>query len=114
MHELPDRLQRNIIPVPESGCWLWIGSTDKGGYGRLKWQGRTTLAHRLVYKILKGRIRRNRMLDHLCRVRCCVNPDHLEPVTHVENNLRAADALAKGLLIRGIPVPFSYRKPKWL
>ena len=113
MLRLPDRLQRNILPVPESGCWLWIGSTDKGGYGRVNWQGRTTLAHRLVYQILKGRIYRNRVLDHLCRVRCCVNPDHLEPVTKVENNLRAADALAMRLISLGIRVPFRYRQPKW-
>ena len=109
MHRLPERLQRYILPVPESGCWLWIGSTDKGGYGRLKWQGRTISAHRLVYEILEGRIRKNRVLDHLCRVRCCVNPNHLEPVTIVENNLRAGDALAMLFIRHGIRVPFCYR-----
>ncbi len=107
---LPDRLQRNILPVPESGCWLWIGPTDRGGYGRLKWKGHTALAHRVVYRILKGRMPASRrVLDHLCRVRCCVNPDHLEPVTVVENNLRAADTLAFWLKSRGIRIPFYYR-----
>ena len=113
MLRLPVRLQHNILPVPESGCWLWIGSNNRQGYGQLKWQGRTTLAHRLVYQILKGRIYRNRVLDHLCRVRCCVNPDHLEPVTGIENNLRAADALAMRFKSLGIRVPFPYRQPKW-
>lgn len=109
MHRLPERLQRYILPVPESGCWLWIGPIDKGGYGRLTWQGRKTSAHRVVYRILRGRIPARRVLDHLCRVRSCVNPDHLEPVTIVENNLRAGDALASWLRSRGIPVWFSYR-----
>ena len=110
MHKLPDRLYNNILPVPESGCWLWIGSIDKGGYGRLKWQGRTTLAHRVVYRILKGQIPARRVLDHLCRVRCCVNPDHLEAVTIVENNARGLDALLAPLIRRGIRIPFRSRR----
>jgi endonuclease YncB( thermonuclease family) len=109
MYRLPERLQRYILPVPESGCWLWIGSEDRSGYGTLKWEGRTTFAHRLVYEIIKGRIRRNRKLDHLCRVHCCVNPDHTEPATVTENNLRAADALACWLISQGRPVPFTHR-----
>ena len=67
--------------VDENGCWVWTGALDRKGYGRLG--GR--LAHRLVYVLLVGDIRDVLELDHLCRNRACVNPAHLEPVTHTTN-----------------------------
>lgn len=63
------------------GCWLWTGPLDAQSYGR---HG-APLAHRVVYELLVGPIPKGLTLDHLCRVRSCVNPDHLEPVTHAEN-----------------------------
>ena len=74
--------------APELGpCWLWTASTDLNGYGRLfmrKGQG-PRLAHRLAYTFVIGPIPTELELDHLCRVPRCVNPNHLEPVTHLEN-----------------------------
>lgn len=67
-------------------CWLW--PTAKGGYGAVWFNGRTCGAHRAVYEIFHGPIPKGMELDHLCRVHSCVNPDHLEPVTHVENVMR--------------------------
>lgn len=65
-------------------CWLWTGSrTD--GYGNMKHQGRGVLVHRVIYELLVGPIPGGLQLDHLCRVRNCVNPAHLEPVTPSEN-----------------------------
>lgn len=75
-----------------SGCWLWQRAINDKGYGVATigvwpdraWRG----AHRVVYEELVGPIPDGLQLDHLCRVRHCVNPDHLEPVTIEENILR--------------------------
>lgn len=69
-------------------CWIWTGETSKG-YGRCVYQNKHTGAHRAVYEILVGDIPKGLELDHLCRNRTCVNPKHLEPVTHLENIRRA-------------------------
>lgn len=80
------------IHKDETGCWLWTGPLDRQGYGRLKRFNGNTLAHRAVYTLLVGPITYGLTLDHLCRVRHCVNPDHLEPVTHAENCRRGVRA----------------------
>jgi hypothetical protein len=71
-------------PEPNSGCWLWLGHTN-GGYGRLKITGKSVYAHRAVYEQVVGPIPAGLDLDHKCRTRSCVNPDHLEPVTRQVN-----------------------------
>jgi hypothetical protein len=68
-------------------CWLWTGGKDGAGYGAFG-DGQERLAHRLAYKDLKGPIPEGLQIDHLCCVRHCVNPDHLEAVTQKENILR--------------------------
>jgi hypothetical protein len=65
-------------------CIIWAGSIDRDGYGRF----RNTPAHRIAYEESKGPIPSGLVIDHLCRVRNCVNPDHLEAVTIRENTLR--------------------------
>lgn len=70
-------------------CWLWTGSRNRHGYGRVSVEGRTIDAHRALWEMLNGPVPTGLELDHLCRVRACVNPDHLEPVTHAENMRRA-------------------------
>ena len=74
-----------VSPEPNSGCWLWLGSLDQDGYGLININKLLRRAHRAFYELLKGEIPSGLQLDHLCRVRCCVNPDHLEPVTCGEN-----------------------------
>lgn len=77
--------------VDASGdCWEWIGVIDRGGYGTFS-LGATTgsrLAHRVVWGVLAGYLSTDLEVDHLCFNRRCVNPDHLEPVTHEENQRR--------------------------
>lgn len=91
----PDEVHRRISLSP-SGCWLWMGSVfQNSGYGRIKVSGRTMVAHRFAYEVLRGPIPGGLTLDHLCRVRRCVNPDHLEPVTPRVNVLRGETITAR-------------------
>lgn len=74
----------------EGGCWLWQSAT-RYGYGVFslgRRSGKRIMAHRYSYLTLVGEIPNGLQLDHLCRVRNCVNPAHLEPVTPKENVLR--------------------------
>lgn len=87
-----ERLLDKVMPVPECGCWLWLGSTNGNGYGNFSYQGRTRNAHRVSYELHYGSIPEGMEIDHKCRMRCCVNPAHLEPVTHAENMRRSPDA----------------------
>jgi hypothetical protein len=72
-------------------CWLWKGHTVSG-YGMFSIAGKSIYIHRYAYELLVGPIPEGMQLDHLCRVRHCVNPDHLEPVTNRENVLRGLAA----------------------
>ena len=74
-------------------CWLWSGAKNKDGYGSIRIEGKTVSAHRVSYELRFGSIPQGLVIDHVCRVHHCVNPDHLEPVTNEEN------------LRRGIPNP---------
>ena len=69
-------------------CWLWTAYTDDDGYGRFQVAGAVERAHRYAWQIMVGPIPDHLELDHLCRVPACVNPDHLEAVTHAENMRR--------------------------
>ena len=83
--------------VDKSGdCWLWTASTSGDGYGRIGVTGKwMQLAHRVAWELLRGPIPEGLQIDHLCRVRACVNPDHLETVTQRENILRGEGMAAK-------------------
>lgn len=71
-----------------SDCWLWTGARGSEGYGRLTLHQRRFGAHRLAFIWANGAIPDGLVLDHLCRNRLCVRPDHLEPVTVLENTRR--------------------------
>lgn len=90
---LPDRFWDRI----EVGdCWLWTSTHTPSGYGVFRYQRRTHLVHRLIWETLVGAIPPGMHIDHLCRVRDCLNPDHLQPVTPAENNRRTVKG-ARGL-----------------
>lgn len=71
-----------------TSCWLWTAYRNENGYGRFWHEGHLRPAHRVSYELLVGSIDPGLVLDHLCRVRHCVNPGHLEPVTERENLVR--------------------------
>jgi hypothetical protein len=88
---IPDRIAARI----EVGdCWQWIGHVRRDGYGDVWFGGRTRMVHRLVYQLLVRPLSVIEQLDHLCRNRACVNPDHLDVVSARTNILRGFGAPA--------------------
>jgi len=77
-------MQRIWDKIDASGdCWEWTAALKQGGYGYAWFEGRMHLAHRLVWQLLVGEP--PRMMDHMCRNRRCVNPDHLQPTNYSHN-----------------------------
>lgn len=85
---LPQRFWDKVQPCPMSGCWIWVGAWISNGYGHARANAKRVLSHRLTYQVLIGPVPDGLQLDHLCRVRACCNPRHLEPVTAQENARR--------------------------
>lgn len=79
----------DVFVDTEGPCWLWRRKPRRDGYGGVKVAGRQMYAHRAVRELLVGNVPDGLELDHLCRNQICVNPDHLEPVTHAENMRRS-------------------------
>jgi hypothetical protein len=85
-------IEARVSVEPNSGCWLWLPSTGSHGYGNASFPdlipARVALAHRLSHIAYKGEIPEGYEIDHLCRVRSCVNPEHLQAVPHFVNSWR--------------------------
>lgn len=79
---------RSEFTRSDNGCWNWNGAKNHKGYGRKFFSGKNKYAHRVYFQIMRGSIPKGFQLDHLCRNRSCVNPDHLEIVTNETNYLR--------------------------
>lgn len=92
---LPGRFWSKVKPCPMSGCWLWTASTGRCGYGSFRLDKKNRKAHRVSYQFLVGEVPSGLQLDHLCRTRCCVNPEHLEAVTARVNVLRGEGQAGK-------------------
>lgn len=84
---IPDRFWSKVL-INEAGCWIWTACKNTCGYASCRVEGKTKTAHRVFFKCLAGEIPEGLHLDHLCRVRNCVNPHHLEHVTPKENTRR--------------------------
>lgn len=96
IHALRARIEQRVEPEPNTGCWLWLLAVNKkSGYGQMGVNGRVLYAHRVAYEAWRGPIPEGLTIDHLCRVRSCVNPDHLEAVTMRENTLRGESTAAR-------------------
>lgn len=101
--ELPKDMRSRLLSqaiISADGCWLWSGNINRQtGYGHIRTLGgvrerQSMLAHRAMYELWVGPIPEGLHLDHLCRVRRCVNPAHLEPVTARVNTFRSPFTLA--------------------
>ena len=76
-------------------CWLWLGSANELGYGQVFLGYKLHRAHRVAYEMVVGPIPKGMTLDHLCRTRACVKPDHLEPISQRDNVLRGQGITAQ-------------------
>ena len=90
-----ERIESRCIPIPESGCWIWEGATDSDGYGHIKVDGIVRRVYVVLYELDKGPIPPGLQPDHLCRVKPCINPSHLELVTSRQNTLRGDGPTAR-------------------
>lgn len=86
MNDLPDRL---VSKLEMGDCWRWTGAKDQDGYGSIWWEKRKQRVHRVVWQMLVGPIPNTLQIDHLCRVRSCANPDHLDVVSRRTNHRRS-------------------------
>lgn len=89
MSILNDRFWAKVAKDEQTDCWLWTGAVNSRGYGQWGVSGLSRSTHRVAYEALVGAIPEGLTIDHLCRVKTCCNPAHLEPVTIGENTRRA-------------------------
>lgn len=102
------------VAVLPGGYWLWIGAKSKNGYGVIARSGHKLVgAHRISHEFFKGPISDGFEVDHLCRNRACVNPEHLEAVSHSVNVIRGASPSAlirqSGFCAKGHPYTLENR-----
>jgi hypothetical protein len=88
-HTIESLKERTV--VNDCGCWIWQGTKRSNGYGVTVYKGTQTTTHRVMYQICKGvLLAKDIEIDHTCNNRDCINPDHLEAVSHAENMSRGA------------------------
>jgi hypothetical protein len=93
----PEDVSRFIERGPRRECWPWAGGTFSGRYGRFSLNGRSLLAHRVVYQLEKGEIPDGLMVMHKCNNKLCCNPNHLTVGTGTRNMLHASTSGAFAL-----------------
>lgn len=107
---LEERFWANVRK--SEGCWEWVGALAKSGYGQISANGKNTFVHRLSYEWAGGQIPDGFMIDHVCRNRVCVNPEHLRLATSKQNaeNLSLRKTNTSGA--RG--VGWDARRGRWI
>lgn len=97
-----ERLEAYSMPVTETGCQIWLGSTRRGGYGHMTVAQKSCMAHRLAYEEYVGPIPEGLFVCHRCDTPSCINPDHLFLGTNQDN---LSDMVAKGRNVSGAKRP---------
>lgn len=110
---LPVRFYDSINFQDSPLCWDWLRSVDRYGYGRYSYQGKYVAAHRLSFTLLIGEIPKDRILDHTCFNKSCVNPNHLRPVTHQQNSHHLMGANPRNSTSGIRNVTWNKRLKKW-
>lgn len=104
------------ITIDENGCWLWNGAICPNGYGHVHRDKKPVGAHVASYELFVGPIPEGTEPDHTCRKRACINPEHLEPVTHSVNVIRGDSPSARqrrlGVCVKGHPMTPENRDEK--
>lgn len=105
-----DRFLAKFQVDNDDACWLWLAAINDGGYGifHLAKTGKSVRAHRYSYEFFVGNIEEGLDVDHVCRVRACINPYHLEPVTRQVNLLRGIGLPALEILRTHCPQGHPY------
>lgn len=103
VYQLPDEYLENVM-VDHDGCWIWLGQKNNNGYGVSSW----ALVHRMAFICTVGMIPKDMTLDHLCRRKACLNPNHLEVVTRGENSRRVLAPVPYRFIEH--PSPFRWAK----
>ena len=108
-----ERIEEALRVKITDSCWLWTGCTNNDGYGSIRIGGKNVRAHRVSYYLFKGRIKKGLEIDHICRVRNCINPNHLRQITTKENILAGVGAGAQNARKTHCPQGHEYppRKP---
>lgn len=99
-----ERFEQKFVINPETGCWDWKAAKQSKGYGCFGWggSGKSVLAHRWIYEHFNDvKIPEEMTIDHLCKNKGCVNPEHMEIVTRVTNSLRGSQNAAKTHCLHG-------------
>jgi len=85
---------KNIV-IDQNDCWNWKLWISPLGYGQISFKDKTELVHRVSFQVFIGKIKKNLEINHICRNRKCINPEHLETVSHRENLLKGDTIAAK-------------------
>ena len=95
---------KNIYHCPITGCWIWCGYLTPNGYSRTTIKGKGVYLHKLFWEELNGPVPNGLVLDHFkCDNPSCVNPDHVRPVSPLENTLRSSNPTSINLAKRNCP-----------
>jgi len=101
----PGARYKRLVQMGETAndCWVWLGNINKQtGYGHKQWHGKTLSAHRWIWEIFFGQIPDDRVINHKCRNRGCVNPHHLEVVSQAANCRHGAGTKLTADIVRKI------------
>lgn len=103
-----EHFMRHVSPEPNTGCWLWTGSLNNKGYGKINRRGKTGYAHRAALAFVSPPPHPKLFALHQCDMPACVNPDHLKWGTQAEN---MAECVARGRQARGERLAVMRRGP---
>lgn len=86
--DIKNNIYKNVVCNIKTKCWEWTGFINKNGYGVISLNKKSKRAHRISYEVFVGKLIKNMQVNHICNNRSCINPSHLEQITHAKNGSR--------------------------